>query len=348
MTEVEQTEILRLRLRMTFIRFLWCNIFSNFFRGHISTSCYVQAQVVIGPKVLKGLFCGFNGTDLIQAKSGAGSIASCAVCVCKPAQSVCGNRVCNFGEREMKKAILEKGSWGKFSKPKVVSVATPAKAASERQVPKVPAPPKRLQRPQEQEQKAAPQPRVVRVVHPQQGVGVPPAGRVMEGQRVESAASTTRSKPSNLRQTGRIDKVNQMQTNTVVKPITAEGHYSNSPGAAIEETSTNEKASKTRAPGRSEKLRSEPARRRSRDLQSGMELLGLDFLLSIVEDTASNEDLDVTMRRLNFKELIRTDQLHAVDSNALKVYALNADGHYDKTIQCEAIKELTARTTQGK
>jgi hypothetical protein len=337
MTEVEQTEILRLRLRMTFIRFLWCNIFSNFFRGHISTSCYMHAQVVIGPKVLKGLFCGFNVVYLIQAKSVAGSIVSCAVCICKPVQSVCGSRVCNFGEREMKKAILEKSSWSKIGKPKVVSVATPAKAASEQQSPNV-----------EQKQETIPAPRVVRVVHPQQGVGVPPAGRVMEGQRVESAASTTRSKPSNLRQTGRIDKVNQMQTNTVVKPITAEGHYSNSPGAVIEEASTNEKASKTRAPGRSEKLRSEPARRRSRDLQSGMELLGLDFLLSIVEDTASNEDLDVTMRRLNFKELIRTDQLHAVDSNALKVYALNADGHYDKTIQCEAIKELTARTAQSK
>lgn len=237
----------------------------------------------------------------------------------------------------MEKMVREKGSWSKFSKPKVVSVATPVKAASEQQVPKV-----------EQKREATPAPRVVRVVHPQQGVGVPPPGRVMEGQRVESAASTIESKPTNLRRTERIDEVNQMQTNTVVKPLAAEGHYSNSPGAVIEEASTEEKAPKTREPRKTEKLRSEPARRRSRDLQSGMELLGLDFLLSIVEDTSSHEELDVTMRRLNFKELIRTDQLHAVDSNALKVYALNADGHYDKTIQCEAIKELTARTAQGK
>ena len=54
------------------------------------------------------------------------------------------------------------------------------------------------------------------------------------------------------------------------------------------------------------------------------------------------------MTKLNFNELIRTDQLHAVDSNVLKEYGLNASGYYDKRIQCEAIKELTARTAQGK
>jgi len=190
----------------------------------------------------------------------------------------------------MNKAILEKGGWGRFGKPKVVSV--------------------------------------------------PQAGGVIEGQRIES-------KPTNLRRTERIDKVNRMQTNTVVKPQEADGHYSNSPAVVIDEAST-EKAPKTREPRKTEKLRSESSPRRSRDLQSGMELLGLDFLLSIIEDTSSHEKLDVTMRRLNFKELIRTNQLHAVDSNALKVYALNSDSHYDKRIQCEAIKELSARTAQGK
>jgi hypothetical protein len=59
-------------------------------------------------------------------------------------------------------------------------------------------------------------------------------------------------------------------------------------------------------------------------------------------------ELDVTMRKLNFNELIRTEQLQAVDSNALKVYALNEDGFYDKQIQYESIKELTARTSHSK
>lgn len=234
----------------------------------------------------------------------------------------------------MKKAVLIKGSWSKPDKPKVVSVATPAKSASPLRIG-----PEGVREQQarkaEQKQGSAPVPRAVRIVQPQQGVGVPPV------------RPTIGSEPTNLKQTERIDEMNQAETNTVVKPITADGHYSNSPGAAIEEAPT-EKTAKARESRKTEKLRSEPSRRRSRDLQSGMELLGLDFLLSIVEETASHEELDVTMRRLNFKELIRTDQLHAVDSNVLKVYALNSDGHYDKTIQCEAIKELTVRTAQGK
>jgi hypothetical protein len=233
----------------------------------------------------------------------------------------------------MNKAVLEKGKWHKIGKPNVVSVATPAKAAVER--------PEALQ-----VREAAAVPRAVKVIEPRQGVGVPPGGRVMQGLNV--AVPTVESEPINLRQTERIDQVNKMQTNTVDKTQTTDGHYSNSPAVVIEESSAENKTRRAGDPRRTEKLRSEPVRRRSRDLQGGMELLGLDFLLSIVEDTAGNEDLDVTMRRLNFKELIRTDQLHAVDSNALKVYALNADGHYDKTIQCEAIKELTARTAQGK
>jgi len=241
----------------------------------------------------------------------------------------------------MKKAVLEKGNWRKIGKPKVVSVAAPAKPASQQQVPEA-----------QQVREATPAPRAMRVTQPRsrQVGSVPPVGPVVEGQRVEVAASTIGSEPTNLRQTERIDEVNQMQTDTVVKPRAADGHYSNSPAPAvvIEEVSADEKAPKPRQAGRSEKLRSEPARRRAKDLQSGMELLGLDFLLSIVEDTASDDDLDVTMRKLNFNELIRTDQLHAVDSNVLKEYGLNANGYYDKHIQCEAIKELTARTAQGK
>lgn len=85
---------------------------------------------------------------------------------------------------------------------------------------------------------------------------------------------------------------------------------------------------------------------RDKDLASGMEILELDFLLSIVENTESDDSNDVTMRKLNFNELLRREQLDTIDSTALKVYAKNEDKLYGKVIQCEAMKELTKRTSQ--
>lgn len=84
--------------------------------------------------------------------------------------------------------------------------------------------------------------------------------------------------------------------------------------------------------------------KKQKDLQSGMELLELDFLLSVVEDTKGTDSNNVTMRKLGFDELARRNKLHTVDSNALKVYAKNTNGLYGKTIQCEAIEQLTERT----
>jgi len=95
-----------------------------------------------------------------------------------------------------------------------------------------------------------------------------------------------------------------------------------------------------------DKPRSEPAGERGRDLHSGMEILELDLLLSIVEKTEGDDEKDVTMRELNFKELRRREQLAAVDSEALKVYAVNKGNLYSRAIQCEAIKELTIRTAR--
>lgn len=85
---------------------------------------------------------------------------------------------------------------------------------------------------------------------------------------------------------------------------------------------------------------------RDKDLASGMEILELDFLLSVVENTESDDSNDVTMRKLNFNELLRREQLDTIDSTALKVYAKNEDKLYGKVIQCEAMKELTKRTVQ--
>jgi len=81
-----------------------------------------------------------------------------------------------------------------------------------------------------------------------------------------------------------------------------------------------------------------------RDLHSGMEMLELDFLVGIVEKTASDDNNDVAMRKLSFNELLRREQLKGTSSKMLKDYALNKDNIYGKDIQCKAIKELAKRT----
>lgn len=89
----------------------------------------------------------------------------------------------------------------------------------------------------------------------------------------------------------------------------------------------------------------EPAAERNADLNSGMELLELYFLLSIVQDTDGDNKNDVTMRKLNFNELLRRAKLDQVSSSVLKVYAINQDNLYGKAIQCEATRELARRTS---
>ena len=95
-----------------------------------------------------------------------------------------------------------------------------------------------------------------------------------------------------------------------------------------------------------EKPEGEQATERNRDLQGGMELLELDFLLSIVENTRGNDQNDVTMRKFNFNEVLRRGKQDQIDSNALTVYAVNAGNLYGKDIQCEATKELANRTAK--
>ncbi len=92
-----------------------------------------------------------------------------------------------------------------------------------------------------------------------------------------------------------------------------------------------------------EKLKSESAK--ERDLASGMEMLEMDFLLSVVEKTKGDDKNDVAMRKLSFNELLRREQQKHIDSKALTVYAVDEDNLYGKDIQCEAMKELTKRTT---
>lgn len=95
-----------------------------------------------------------------------------------------------------------------------------------------------------------------------------------------------------------------------------------------------------------EKSKGDLAAEREADLSSGMELLEMDFLLGVVENTKGDDKNDVTMRKLNFNELLRRNKQDQIDSAALKVYALNIGNLYGKDIQCEAMKELTKRTRQ--
>jgi hypothetical protein len=81
-----------------------------------------------------------------------------------------------------------------------------------------------------------------------------------------------------------------------------------------------------------------------KDLASGMEILELDFLLSIVEKTKGKSKKDVTMRKLAFNELIRREQVVAVDSKALNFYTINKRNIYEKNIQCAAMKAMAERT----
>ena len=95
-----------------------------------------------------------------------------------------------------------------------------------------------------------------------------------------------------------------------------------------------------------ERPKGEAARERGRDLAGGMEMLKLDFLLSVVENAEGDDENDVMMRKLNFNELLRREQLNKIDGNTLKVYAVDEGNLYGKDIQFQAIKELTVRTAR--
>jgi hypothetical protein len=95
-----------------------------------------------------------------------------------------------------------------------------------------------------------------------------------------------------------------------------------------------------------EKLEKESTGVRQADLTSGMELLELDFLLSVVANTTSEDKNNVTMRKLAFNELVRRSELNRVRSGMLKLYAINQGNLYDKNIQCEAIREMSRRTAE--
>ncbi|MHC4160058.1 MAG: hypothetical protein ACYSSO_13380, partial [Planctomycetota bacterium] len=93
-----------------------------------------------------------------------------------------------------------------------------------------------------------------------------------------------------------------------------------------------------------QKFKSDLSKKAKKDLAGGMELLELDFLLGVVENTNGNGKNDVMIRKLSFNELLRRKKLSSIGSSALKVYAKNAKSLYGKEIQCGAMNELSQRT----
>ena len=93
-----------------------------------------------------------------------------------------------------------------------------------------------------------------------------------------------------------------------------------------------------------ESTQTAPAAQRTEDLESGMELLELDFVLGVIENIDGTDKNDVMMRKLCFNEVTRRNQQNEIDSYALKVYAINDGNLYGKDIQCEAMKEMALRT----
>ncbi|MHC4758591.1 MAG: hypothetical protein ACYTE8_08030 [Planctomycetota bacterium] len=85
-------------------------------------------------------------------------------------------------------------------------------------------------------------------------------------------------------------------------------------------------------------------KKRKRNLQGGMEILDMNFLLSMVENIEGHDPKDIVMQKLCFDELIRRVRLDHINSQVLKVYAVNRDNMYGKGVQCEAMQELAERT----
>lgn len=86
--------------------------------------------------------------------------------------------------------------------------------------------------------------------------------------------------------------------------------------------------------------------RTGRNLAGGMDLLEMDFLLGVIENTDGEDKNDVAMRRLSFNEVLRRNQQNEIDGAAMAVYAVDEKNLYGKDIQCAAMKELTRRTEQ--
>ena len=81
-----------------------------------------------------------------------------------------------------------------------------------------------------------------------------------------------------------------------------------------------------------------------RDLQSGMELLGIEFMLDLAEKTDFDTRDEAVMHNLGLNELIRRGNLDQIDSRTLATYANNDGNFYSTQVQCSAMQILAQRT----
>lgn len=89
-------------------------------------------------------------------------------------------------------------------------------------------------------------------------------------------------------------------------------------------------------------------RRKSADLESGLELLELPFLAGLVSDIEDTGLLDIQIRIIAFNEIVRREKLGRIEGKTLKIYAKNSQNIFGKSIQCRAIGELACRTSNEK
>lgn len=86
------------------------------------------------------------------------------------------------------------------------------------------------------------------------------------------------------------------------------------------------------------------AAKNNRDTRSGMELLGVEFILNLAEKTDFDSRDDAVMHNIGLNELIRRDSFDRLDSKALAAYATNDGDFYSRQIQCSAMQILAQRT----
>jgi hypothetical protein len=126
-------------------------------------------------------------------------------------------------------------------------------------------------------------------------------------------------------------------------------HHKSSPSALIVGLNINERKKIKQptfefdAPSAAGQVKS----KRKKDLHGGMELLEMSFLLRIIENANGDDEKDVIIRKLSFKELLRRGKLNKANSGVLKIYAINKGNLYSKDIQCEAMKSLAERTANS-
>lgn len=207
--------------------------------------------------------------------------------------------------------------WAKFSKPKVKAVAEPEQGLG------AGAAVMDISQPQEHRHVKA-----ATIVHPQ-GPTIP-AGDILEDdiniEDCDIVSDTQIHETENIYSTDH--KENQMETTNAVQ-----AHTSN--------IKTQNESTKSLQRSAKQFVANSP----NRNVQGGMEMLDLDFLRSVVENTTGDDPNDVAMRKMTFNELIRTNRRHEIASGALKVYAIDEEGLYGKNIQCQAMQELTERTS---